>query len=157
MLDPDNREALLLRARMHLGKRRPREALTDAERALALAPNDLEALNLLGPIQTALGLKDRAAETVARRRQVERRTALIGEITLQVRRSPADPEPRWRLGDAAALAGMRPLAVQSYQAALALAPSCEQARQGLRKLEVSSEVPGPVTTLLARPLLSPSP
>jgi tetratricopeptide (TPR) repeat protein len=156
-LDPDHREALLLRARMQLGKHQPREALADAERALALAPNDLEALNLLGSIQTALGLKDRAAETLIRRRQVEQRTALIGELTLQIRRSPTDPELRWRLGDAAALAGMRPLAVQSYQAALALAPGCEQARHGLRKLEASSEIPGPFATRLDRPSPSPSP
>jgi len=156
-LDPDHREALILRARMHLGKHQPREALSDAERALALAPNDLEALNLLGSIQTALGLKDRAAATLIRRRQVERRTALIGELTLQIRRSPADPEPRWRLGDAAALAGMKPLAVQSYQAALALAPHCEQALHGLRDLEATSESPGPFATRLARPSPSPSP
>jgi len=139
---------------MHLGKHQPREALSDAERALALAPNELEALNLLGSIQTALGLKDRAAETLIRRQQVERRAALIGELTHQIRRSPADPEPRWRLGDAAAGAGMRPLAVQSYQAALALAPNCEQARHGLRELGVSSEISGPAATRLAGP--SPS-
>jgi len=133
-VDPDHREALLLRARMLLGDHQAREALGDAERALPLAPNDLEALNLLGSIQTALGLKDRAADTLIRRRQVEQRTNLIGELSLQIRRSPADPEPRWRLGDAAALAGFNPLAVQSYRAALALEPSCEPARRGLRKL-----------------------
>jgi tetratricopeptide (TPR) repeat protein len=155
-VDPDHREALLLRARMHLGNHQPREALADAERALALAPNDLETVNLIGSIQTALGLKERAAATIIRRREIERWTALIGEITLQIRQRPADPEPRWRLGDAAALAGMRPLAVQSYQAALALAPNCEHARQGLRKLEDASEAPGRVATQLARPSLRPS-
>ena len=142
-IDPDHREALLLRARVHLGKQQPREALLAAERVLTRAPSDLEALNLLASIQTALGLKDQAALTVTRRRQAERRTALIDEITLQIKRSPADPEPRWRLGDAAAAAGMKPLAAQSYQAALALAPNCEPARRGLRQLEGSSAVPVP--------------
>jgi cytochrome c-type biogenesis protein CcmH/NrfG len=155
--DPNRCEALLLRARMQLGKHQPREALSNAERALALAPNDLEALNLLGSIQAALGRKDQAAQTVIRRREVERRTALISAISLQIRASPADPEPRWRLGDAAALADLKSLAVQSYQAALALAPGCEPARHGLRKLELSSEVPGRLAARLARPSLSPSP
>jgi tetratricopeptide (TPR) repeat protein len=132
--DPDHREGLLLRARVSLGQHAPREALGDVERALGLAPNDVEALNLLGSIQTALGWKIRAGETLTRRKEVERRSALIGELTLQVSRNPADPEPRWRLGDAAALAGMKSLALQSYQAALALAPTCQQARDGLRKL-----------------------
>ena len=109
---------------------------------LGFAPNDLEALDLLSSIQTALGLKDQAGETLIRRRQVEQRTALISELTHQISRSPADPEPRWRLGDAAARAGIRPLAVQSYQAALALAPNCERARQGLLELGIpESRIP----------------
>ncbi len=157
VLEPDHREALLLAAFTHLGNRDPRAALAQAERALSLAPDDLEALNLLGSIQIALGMKDRAAQTVNRRREVERRTALIGELTQKIRQNPADPELRWRLGDIAAVAGMGPLALQSYQAALALAPSCQQARAGLRRLEASGGVPDAVTTQLAGLALDPSP
>lgn len=156
-LDPAHREALLLAARIDLGDHRPRQALAQVERAVALGPDDLDALNLLGSIQTALGLKDQAAQTLNRRREVERRTALLDDLTLKIRQSPADPELRWRLGDAAALSGMKPLALQSYQAALALAPACQQARAGLRKLEASGEVPGAVAARLAGLTIGPSP
>jgi cytochrome c-type biogenesis protein CcmH/NrfG len=147
--EPDHREALLLRAQTQFRKGRTQEALSDAERALALAPNDLGALNLLGTIESALGLKERAAKTVARRREVEQRLSRIEELTQEIRQRPNDPEPRWRLGQAAAAAGMKPLAVQCYQVALALAPTCEPARLGLRELGVPiTEMTPPAATEL---------
>jgi len=148
--DPDHREGLLLRARMQFRKGRTQEALSDAERALALAPNDLGALNLLGSIESALGLKERAAKTVSRRREVERRLTQMEELTQEISLMPNDPEPRWRLGQVAAAAGMKPLAVQCYQVALALAPTCEPARLGLLELGVPiNEITPPAATELA--------
>jgi tetratricopeptide (TPR) repeat protein len=135
--DPEHREALLLRARLRFGGGRPRDAVSDAERASVMDPNDLGALNLLGSIQKALGLTEPAARTLARRKEVEERTARMEELIRQLGEKPGDPEPRWRLGRLAVEAGMKPLAVQSYQAALALAPDCEPARAGLRELGVA--------------------
>jgi len=136
--DPDHREGLLLRARALFGKGRTREALRDAERALALGPMDLGALHLVGLIQSALGLKERAAQTVARRREVGQRLTRIDELSQEIAQRPNDPEPRWRLGRVAVEAGMTSLAVQCYQAALAQDPNCEPARQGLRELGIAS-------------------
>jgi tetratricopeptide (TPR) repeat protein len=134
-LDPGQREALMLRARASFRAGRPQQALADVQRAGDLEPLDLAALNLLGTIQSAMGLKEEAARTLARRRDVERRLGLIEQVTHEIQQRPSDPEPRWRLGQLAAEAGMRPLAIQSFQAALALAPDCQQARQGLLDLD----------------------
>jgi type IV pilus assembly protein PilF len=130
-LDPDHREALILHARLQFRGGRPHEALTDATRACALEPNDLTALNLLGSIQSSLGLKEQSTETHARRREVERRNDEIERLMHDILERPNDPSLRCRLGQAARKAGMAPLAVQCYQAALALAPDCKPARQGL--------------------------
>jgi tetratricopeptide (TPR) repeat protein len=132
--EPDHPAALLLRARLNYRKGLWREALSDAERACARDPNDLGGLNLLGSIQKALGLKEQAAQTFARRQAVERRTVRMEELIQQIGAKPDDPEPRWRLGREAQGAGMNSLALQSYQAALALAPDCQPARQGLVEL-----------------------
>ena len=130
MLDSNHREALLLRSRLRFQTHRSQDALNDAERALAFAPPDLEALNLLGSIQSALGLKEKAAATFEERRQVERRLEMIRDLSHQVAQRPADAEPRWRLGHAAANAGMKPLAAQCYHAALALAPTAVRLARG---------------------------
>jgi hypothetical protein len=58
------------------------------------------------------------------------------QLILEIGQKPDDPGPRLRLGQVAAEGGMTPLAVQSYQAALAVAPDCDQARKGLRELGV---------------------
>jgi tetratricopeptide (TPR) repeat protein len=136
-IDPDHRAALILQARLQLRRGRPREALPAAERACALEPNDPMALGLLATIQAALGLKDQAARTQDRRHRVERRNQRIDDLLHAILEHPDDPEPRCRLGRAAAEAGMRTLAIQSYQAALALAPDCRPARRGLIDLGLS--------------------
>jgi tetratricopeptide (TPR) repeat protein len=133
-LDPHDREALVLRARASFRAGQPRRALADAQEAVVKEPNDLAALNLLATVQAAIGLKDQAAKTVARRREVERRVGLMEELSVEIEKRPNDPELRWRLGQLAAATGMRPLAAQSFQAALAFAPDCQQARQGLLEL-----------------------
>jgi tetratricopeptide (TPR) repeat protein len=136
-VDPDHREALLLRARLSFRNGRSRAALADAERACAADPNDTAGLNLLGSIQKALGLKDQAARTLARRRELEERTSRMEGLVEKIAVKPDDPELRWRLGRLAQEAGMTALALQSYQAALALAPDCQPARKGLRELGVA--------------------
>jgi tetratricopeptide (TPR) repeat protein len=146
-IDPDRRETLVLHARLQLRQGHAREALPEAERACALEPNDLSALSLLGSIQAALGLKDESARTLAHRREVEGRLQQIEGLMQAILKDPNDPEPRWRLGRAATEAGMRPLAVQSYQAALALAPDCQPARQGLIALGVPrSQLPSAIAS-----------
>jgi tetratricopeptide (TPR) repeat protein len=132
--DPDRNEALLLRAQYYFRAGRTAPALADVQRALALSPNDLAALNLLASTQTRLGQNAEAAATTARRRQVEERSARIAELSRQIAKTPDDPLLRCRLAVLAAEAGLIPLARQSYQAALALDPHCDPARQGLLAL-----------------------
>jgi tetratricopeptide (TPR) repeat protein len=133
-LDPNQREALILHARVQLRGGQIQRALDDATRASALEPNDLTALNLLGSIQSSLGLREQSAQTHARRREVERRNHEIEELMHQILERPNDPGLRCRLGQAAGQAGMAPLAMQCYQTALALAPECQLARDRLLEL-----------------------
>jgi cytochrome c-type biogenesis protein CcmH/NrfG len=149
-IDPDRREALILEARLRLRQGRPREALAAAERACALEPNDPAALGLLASIQATLGLKEQAIRTQHRRHQAEHWNQEIERLLQTILKSPEDPEPRWRLGRIAAEAGRKTLAIQSYQAALALAPDCQPARQGLIELGFSVPraprgAPGPLS------------
>jgi tetratricopeptide (TPR) repeat protein len=145
-LDPDRRAALLLHARVQFRRGRAQEALAEAQRASTLEPNDLEALNLLGSIESALGLKEQAARTLVRRHEVERRNERIESLMQEILERPDDPEPRCRLGQTAREAGLRPLAIQSYQAALAMAPDCRPARQGLIELGLPRSQLPPATT-----------
>ena len=135
-IDPDHREALVLSARLRMRQNHPREALAAAERACSLEPNDLTALGVLGSIQAALGQKEQAAGTRERRLRVEQRNQQIEGLMRTILEAPADPEPRCRLGRIAAEAGMRTLAIQSYQAALTVAPDCRPALQGLLALGI---------------------
>ncbi len=135
-IEPDRREALVLRARMRLLGGRSKEALPAAERAVALQPNEPSALGLLGSIQAALGLKAEAARTQERRQMVQRRAQEIDGLMREVIERPDDVELRCRLGRMAGEAGMKNLAIQNYQAALALASDCAPARQGLIDLGV---------------------
>jgi cytochrome c-type biogenesis protein CcmH/NrfG len=141
-LDPDNREALVLRARLRRAAGRSAEALADAARAVELDPSDLAALDLLASAQAAVGQSEQARATIARRQQTVERRARIDELNQQIELHPNNAELRWRLGQAAAEAGMKPLAIQSYQAALSLDPDCQQAREGLRAVD-SGGAPSP--------------
>ena len=139
-LDPDRREALFLRAQCHFRAGRTTEALADVDRALAIDPNDLGALNLLASVQSALGQKEEAAATVANRRKVEERTAMMADASEKIAANPDDPDLRCRLGELAAQAGLVSLAAQSYEVALLIDPKCENARRSLRALGL--RVPG---------------
>jgi cytochrome c-type biogenesis protein CcmH/NrfG len=144
-LDPDSREALLLHARLQFRRGATRQAASEVERVCALDPNDVAALTLLGSIQATLGQKEQAARTLARRRAVEQRTDQMETLVQTIRERPEDPEPRWRLGQLAAAAGLKPLAIRSFQIALTLAFDCEPARQGLIALGTPrSQLPPPV-------------
>jgi cytochrome c-type biogenesis protein CcmH/NrfG len=130
-LDPDHRDALILHARLRFRRGEARQAESEVERVCLLDPNDVAALNFLGSIQTTLGQKEQAARTLARRREVEHRKDRMEALLRTIRERPDDPEPRWRLGQLAAEAGLKPLAIRSFQIALTLASDCEPARQGL--------------------------
>jgi tetratricopeptide (TPR) repeat protein len=144
-LEPDRHDALLLHARLQFRRGLTQEAASAAERACTLDPNDVAALNLLGAIQMTQGLKDQAAQTLARRREVERRNLEMETLLRTILQRPDDPELRWRLGQIAVAAGLKPLAIQSFQVALALAPDCEPARQGLVGLGFPATPPPPVS------------
>jgi tetratricopeptide (TPR) repeat protein len=132
--DPEDREAVILHARLLLRSGRLRDALSQADRAVALEPRDQTALGLLGTIQAALDMKEESSRTLARRRAVERDNELMEGLMRQILDRPDDPALRCRLGEAAKKAGMKPLAIQCYQAALAIEPGCDSARRGLIEL-----------------------
>lgn len=140
-LDPGDTEALTLRAQTLLRAGRTQAALTDIERAVALTPHDPVVLALLAQIEGALGRKDRATATAARRQDLLERIKRVEALTEDVRKRPGDPEPRWKLGRAAVEAGMETLARQSYRIALSLDPNCRPAREGLAALDAAKPSP----------------
>jgi len=141
-IDPDHRQALLLHARLLFRYGCLQKALPEAEHACTLDPNDLSTLTLLSSIQSSLGLLEQAGQTLARKREVQQRVEMMKKLAQEIMEHPQAPEPRWRLGQLAAQANMKPLAIQSYQAALAQAPDFEPARKALLDLGFSpSELP----------------
>lgn len=142
-LDPDMVEAVLLRAQLNHAAGRRGPALADAERAAELDPNNLPALNLLAQLQAASGKTEESRATLARRRQTLERSERITKLNAQIEERPRDPEPRWRLGQVAAESGLNHLAAQSFQAALAIDPKCQPARDGLARLGTLAPRPDP--------------
>jgi tetratricopeptide (TPR) repeat protein len=141
--DPENLEALLLRAQVNRQAGLLEQARADAEHAVALAPNNLAALNLFAVLDAALGQRERAAATFARHRKLRECLEQIRHFREQIDARPSDPEPRWRIGQIAAEAGLTEEAVRSFKAALAVDPRCEVALQGLAKLGVSTDGSAP--------------
>ena len=141
MQAPDDVEVLLLRAQSRLESGRRQEALGDAERAAALAPDNLGALHLLAGIENAVGLKERSAATAHRHRTALAIAGRIERLRDEVRKRPDDLEPHCRLGEAAAQGGRMALARKSFRAALALDPNCKPAREGLAALDGSTNTP----------------
>lgn len=133
-IDPDHRQALILHARLLFRQGRRQEALSEAEHACTLEPNDVPTLTLLSSIQSTLGLGQQAGQTLARKRAVQQRGEMMEKLSREIMENPQAPEPRWRLGQLAAQANMKPLAIQSYQAALAQAPDFEPAHKALLDL-----------------------
>ena len=133
-IDPDYRQALILHSRLLFRQGRRQEALPEAEHACTLEPNDIAILTLLSSIQSSLGLGEEARQTLAHKRDVQQRAEMMAKLAQEIMDNPQAPEPRWRLGKLAAQANMKPLAIQSYQAALAQAPDFEPARKALLDL-----------------------
>jgi type IV pilus assembly protein PilF len=133
-IKPDYRQALLLHARLLFRQGHWREALPEAQKASAQDPNDLPTLTLLSAIQSALGSTEQSRQTFAHKQEVQQRDLLMAKLQEEIMNNPQAPEPRWRLGQLAAQANMRPLAIQCYQAALAQAPDFTPARQALLEL-----------------------
>jgi len=138
---PDDVEVLVLRARSLLESGRGAEALGDAERAAALASDNLGALHLLAAIENALGLKERAAATALRHRSALEIAARIDRLRNEVRKRPNDLTLRCRLGETAAQGAKIALARKSFLAAVALDPGCKAAREGLAALDGSTDTP----------------
>jgi tetratricopeptide (TPR) repeat protein len=135
--DPDNFDALLVRARQRHLAGEPDPALADLEHAIRINPNHLGALQLLVQVQTRLGLDEQAEATAGRFRRARDRVALMDRLTKEINRRPHDPEPRWRMGQAAAEGGMSTLAYQCFQAALDIDPNYQPARESLANLRAN--------------------
>ncbi len=132
--DPANFDALMVRGRIRILKRQIRPAIEDLEKALAARPNDRAALQLLAQTQQSAGLTREAKATRERAEQARQRTELMDRLTKVIDQHPEDPEPRWRMGQAAMEGEMYVLAYQCFQAALDLDPSYRPAREGLEVL-----------------------
>src|SRR5262249_31593061 len=132
--DPDNIDALLVRAQFRCLAGQPGQALGDLEQAARVNPNHLGALQLLFQAQTILGLTEPAAEPGDRERRGRERTDRMDELEREINRRPEDPEPRWRMGMAAVEGGLDTLAYQCFQAALDLDPNHKPSREALESL-----------------------
>jgi tetratricopeptide (TPR) repeat protein len=142
--DPENFDALLVRAQVRHLSGRSAEAQADLEHALRINPNHLGSLQLLLLVQSRLGRLAQAAATKDRFRKTSDRVALMDRLTREIDRRPSDPEPRCQMGQAAVEGGMVTLAFQCFQAALDVDPKYEPAREALAKLRASGNAaPGP--------------
>jgi tetratricopeptide (TPR) repeat protein len=150
-LDPDLVEAVVLRAQLNHAAGRADLALADIERAVELDPNNMSALSLLAQLQAATGKAEESRATLARHRRALERSEQIRKLNVEIEQRPQDPEPRWKLGRLAAEGGLKHLASQSYQAALAIDPNCQPARQGLAAL--GTLAPEPLSMPLSPSLL----
>ncbi|WP_435006636.1 tetratricopeptide repeat protein [Tundrisphaera lichenicola] len=133
-IDPDEIEALFVRAHLRHASGQSLLALADIERVVSINPNQLSGLNLLAQIESRLGLNERAARTADRRREASQRLASMDALTKEIANRPDDPEPRWKLGLAAVDGGQRTLAANCFQAALAVDPDFQPARESLSAL-----------------------
>jgi tetratricopeptide (TPR) repeat protein len=129
-----NIHALLARAQSLVAQSRWEQAMPDAERAVAAEPNEMQALNLLLKIEMHQGLSQRAAATLARRERAQERLRLMNQLAEEIASSPEDPKLPWRLGEAAVESEMTLLASRCFQAALAMDPGFQPARDSLTKL-----------------------
>jgi tetratricopeptide (TPR) repeat protein len=135
--DPRNPDALLARARCRVARSQWKEALSDVEHAAAAAPDDLGTLQLLGIIETRLGLTERAATTLEKRKRAKERARLMDELTEELRAHPEDPKLAWRMGQVASEAGSIVYAGRCFEASLALDPDYQPARESLTALRLS--------------------
>jgi tetratricopeptide (TPR) repeat protein len=133
-IDPKNFDALLVKARLAHLTRASRDALENLKKAVQIKPNDVAALQLLSQVQAALGMTSESARTQARVNRSRERLALMDQLTKVIHQHPNDPEPRYRMGQAAMDGEMYVLAYQSFRAALDLDGNYQPARAALDKL-----------------------
>jgi tetratricopeptide (TPR) repeat protein len=138
-IDAYELNALLVRARVGLAAGQDEQVLQDLERALASHPNNTGAWQLLVQVQTRLGMAEQARESIVKQRQASARTALMDQLTREIADRPDDPEPRWRIGQAAAESRAYLLASRCFEAALALDPNCKPARDGLLAISAARD------------------
>jgi tetratricopeptide (TPR) repeat protein len=129
--------ALVARARSRIARSHPEQALPDAALAVALEPNEVDSIRLLFEIETRLGLTERAASTLVKRKQTQDRLRLMNHLAEEIARNPDDPQFPWRMGQAALQSGMSLLASRCFEAALALDPNFQPARKSLTALRAS--------------------
>jgi len=139
--DPQNVSALVARARVHVVRTHWQEALPDAERAVAAEPNDRGALQLLLQIETWLGLTEHAAATRVKLNITQERIELMDRLAEEIRHAPEDPKLPWKMGQTALEAGSFLLAGRCFEAALALDPNFQPARESLAALRASQSDP----------------
>ena len=108
--------------------------MEDLEKALATKPNDRAALQLLSQVQMSLGMTREARATQERTERARERIALMDRLTKAIDRHPEDPEPRWKMGQAAMDGEMYVLAYQCFRAALDLDPTYQPARTAMETL-----------------------
>jgi tetratricopeptide (TPR) repeat protein len=140
--DPHNIDARLVRARIHFRSRRMKLAIADLEAAVGVKPDDVGALQLLAQAQKTMGQTREAAASQKRADQLRDRRILMDQLSKAIEARPDDPEPRWRMGQAAMEAEMYVLADQSFQAALDLDPSYQPARTALERLRTQKGFEG---------------
>jgi hypothetical protein len=101
---------------------------------VAAVPYDAGALQLLEVIEAHLGLDRRAAATRRRRVLVQERLRAISQLAEQIAIHPEDPQFLWRMGQVASELGGHQRAGRCFEAALALDPSFQPARDSLAAL-----------------------
>jgi tetratricopeptide (TPR) repeat protein len=138
-LDSNNFDAYLARARANFQLRLPKKALEDLQRAVQVNPNDPGALQLLIQVQRSMGRTAEAAATQERADRTRSRIALMDQLTKTIDQRPNDPEPRYRMGQAAMEGEMNVLAFQCFQAALDIDPGYKPARAAMRTLLVEKK------------------
>jgi tetratricopeptide (TPR) repeat protein len=137
---------LLVRAQAEVALGHLEKALPDLERSASAHPSDLGVLQLLAQVEARLGMTERSRITGEKHRKAAERATLMGDLTHQIAARPDDPEIRWKMGNAALEGGSTLLASQCFQAALALDPAYQPARDSLVALRASQpeKVPFPL-------------
>lgn len=133
-LNPDDFDALYVRAQIRQIRGDRSAALADLERAHSLNRNHLGTLQLMLQLQAQLGLTAEAEETRARLERTRQRLDMMNTLTKLIHQNPEDPLPRYQMGQLAVEGGLDALAFRCFQAALDLDPKFQLARDALAKL-----------------------
>jgi len=122
---PGSAAARLLLAEHHLRHQAPKEALTVAQQGVAVFPDDLRLLDVLGRAQSANGEHNQAQSTFKRIAALQ----------------PQSPQPLLRLASEHLSTGDQAGAAQNLRKALELDPQLLQAQQGLASLAMAAKKP----------------